>query len=94
MGISKTLFFADRQHKMAIVAHALGHPTRLAILEFILKHHRFPSTVSNICMCFCRQEGAKIKQKALLSVAAWRRYGRNIDQSVASFVSGKDCQGC
>lgn len=38
MGITKTQLFEDRQNKMAALAKALGHPARLAILEYIIDH--------------------------------------------------------
>ncbi|MEM7162654.1 MAG: metalloregulator ArsR/SmtB family transcription factor [Bacteroidota bacterium] len=37
MGISKSTFFNKRQNRMASVAKALGHPARIAILEYLLK---------------------------------------------------------
>ncbi len=38
MGISKTQLFEDKQNKMAVLAKALGHPARLAILEYLLNY--------------------------------------------------------
>ena len=37
MGASKTDHFTDRQNEIAILAKALGHPARIAILEYLLK---------------------------------------------------------
>lgn len=37
MGASKTDFFSDRQNQLAVLAKALGHPARIAIIEFLLK---------------------------------------------------------
>jgi DNA-binding transcriptional ArsR family regulator len=43
MGTSKTHVFSDAQNKIASVAKAIGHPARIAILQYILKH--------NECIC-------------------------------------------
>lgn len=43
MGITKTDFFTDEQNKLAVIAKALGHPARIAIIEFLLK--------VNECIC-------------------------------------------
>jgi len=43
MGISKTTVFNKQQNKIASYAKALGHPARIAILEFLLQHKS----------CFC-----------------------------------------
>jgi ArsR family transcriptional regulator len=37
MGASKTDHFSERQNELAILAKALGHPARIAIIEFLLK---------------------------------------------------------
>lgn len=37
MGITKSDFFTDRQNDMATIAKALGHPARIAILEYLIK---------------------------------------------------------
>ncbi|MBF2709433.1 ArsR/SmtB family transcription factor [Flavobacterium soyangense] len=37
MGASKTDSFTDQQNELAILAKALGHPARIAIIEFLLK---------------------------------------------------------
>ncbi len=37
MGATKTEHFTVKQNKLAIIAKALGHPARLAILEYLLK---------------------------------------------------------
>jgi len=36
MGATKTEHFTDHQNQMAIMAKALGHPARLAIVEYLL----------------------------------------------------------
>lgn len=38
MGISKTDVFTEDQNSMAQIAKALGHPARIAIIEFLLEH--------------------------------------------------------
>jgi ArsR family transcriptional regulator len=43
MGATKTDFYTDSQNEIAILAKALGHPARIAIIEFILK--------ANSCIC-------------------------------------------
>jgi DNA-binding transcriptional ArsR family regulator len=37
MGASKTDHFTEQQNEMAILAKALGHPARIAIIEYLLK---------------------------------------------------------
>ena len=37
MGATKTDFFTEKQNKLAIIAKALGHPARIAIIEYLLK---------------------------------------------------------
>ena len=37
MGLTKTDQFTDRQNKLASLAKALGHPARIAILDYLLK---------------------------------------------------------
>lgn len=37
MGASKTDHFTDQQNALAILAKALGHPARIAILEYLMK---------------------------------------------------------
>lgn len=37
MGVSKTAAFTDKQNQLALYAKALGHPARIAILEFLLQ---------------------------------------------------------
>jgi len=37
MGASKTDHFTYRQNEIAILAKALGHPARIAIIEYLLK---------------------------------------------------------
>ena len=43
MGITKTQSFDKRQNQLAAFAKAIGHPARVAILEYLLKH--------NSCIC-------------------------------------------
>ena len=37
MGLTKTEQFTDKQNTIAIMAKALGHPARIAIIEYLLK---------------------------------------------------------
>jgi len=37
MGLTKTEGFTKAQNEMAIIAKALGHPARVAILQFLIK---------------------------------------------------------
>jgi len=37
MGATKTDHFTDKQNEIAILAKALGHPARIAIIEYLLK---------------------------------------------------------
>ncbi len=37
MGTTKSDHFTERQNQMAILAKALGHPARIAIIEYLLK---------------------------------------------------------
>ncbi len=43
MGASKTESFTDKQNATAALLKALGHPARIAIMEYLLK--------SNECIC-------------------------------------------
>ncbi|KQT18322.1 ArsR family transcriptional regulator [Chryseobacterium sp. Leaf404] len=43
MGATKTEHFTDRQNKIATIAKALGHPARIAIIDYLLK--------VNECIC-------------------------------------------
>ena len=43
MGATKTDHFTDKQNEIAILAKALGHPARIAIIEHLLK--------VNACIC-------------------------------------------
>jgi ArsR family transcriptional regulator, arsenate/arsenite/antimonite-responsive transcriptional repressor len=36
MGATKTTHFTNKQNEIAILAKALGHPARIAIIEFLL----------------------------------------------------------
>ncbi len=37
MGATKTAHFTNKQNQIAIIAKALGHPARIAIIEYLLK---------------------------------------------------------
>lgn len=37
MGASKTAYFTDKQNATAILLKALGHPARVAIIEYLIK---------------------------------------------------------
>lgn len=37
MGATKTDHFTDSQNELAVLAKALGHPARIAIMEYLLK---------------------------------------------------------
>ncbi|SHG28631.1 ArsR/SmtB family transcription factor [Flavobacterium defluvii] len=43
MGASKTEHFTEKQNQIATIAKALGHPARIAIIEYLLK--------VNECIC-------------------------------------------
>ncbi len=43
MGLSKTIHFTENQNRLAVIAKALGHPARVAILEHLIK--------VNACIC-------------------------------------------
>lgn len=43
MGATKTEHFTGRQNAIAVLAKALGHPARIAILEYLIK--------VDACMC-------------------------------------------
>ena len=43
MGLSKTEEFSTKQNRIAVIAKALAHPARVAIVEYLAK--------SNQCMC-------------------------------------------
>ncbi|WP_264537925.1 ArsR/SmtB family transcription factor [Flavobacterium sp. N1736] len=43
MGATKTEHFTDKQNQIATIAKALGHPARIAIIEYLLK--------VNECIC-------------------------------------------
>jgi ArsR family transcriptional regulator len=36
MGATKTTHFTDKQNEIAVMAKALGHPARIAIIEYLL----------------------------------------------------------
>ena len=37
MGITKSDYFTDNQNELAILTKALGHPARIAIIEYLMK---------------------------------------------------------
>lgn len=43
MGITKTEHFTEKQNSIATIVKALGHPARIAIIEYLLK--------VNSCIC-------------------------------------------
>jgi len=43
MGITRTDLFSKKQNEIASMAKAIGHPARIAILQYLLK--------SNTCIC-------------------------------------------
>ncbi|MEI6488169.1 MAG: metalloregulator ArsR/SmtB family transcription factor [Bacteroidota bacterium] len=43
MGATKTEHFTDKQNEIATLAKALGHPARVAIIEYLMK--------VNTCIC-------------------------------------------
>ena len=43
MGATKTEHFTEKQNAMAVLAKALGHPARIAIMEYLIK--------VNSCIC-------------------------------------------
>jgi ArsR family transcriptional regulator, arsenate/arsenite/antimonite-responsive transcriptional repressor len=43
MGATKTEYFTDKQNTIATILKALGHPARIAIMEYLLK--------VNACIC-------------------------------------------
>lgn len=43
MGITKTAHFSDEQNELAILAKAIGHPARIAIIQHLIK--------VNSCIC-------------------------------------------
>lgn len=43
MGATKTDFYTENQNELAIMIKALGHPARIAIIEYLLK--------VNACIC-------------------------------------------
>lgn len=38
MGITKTELFTKRQNRLATLAKAIGHPARVAIIDYLLEH--------------------------------------------------------
>jgi predicted transcriptional regulator len=37
MGVTKTDLFSEKQNELALLAKVLGHPARIAILQYLLK---------------------------------------------------------
>lgn len=37
MGATKAAYFTDQQNELATIAKALGHPARIAIIDYLLK---------------------------------------------------------
>jgi len=38
MGLTKTEFYTEEQNRLAALAKVIGHPARVAILQFLIKH--------------------------------------------------------
>ena len=57
MGITKTENFTQEQNAIACLAKVLGHPARIAILEYIIK--------SQSCVC------GRPKRTIVLSTGVW-----------------------
>lgn len=38
MGVTKSALFTDAQNSLAVMAKALGHPARIAIIDYLLRH--------------------------------------------------------
>lgn len=48
MGASKTFVFTKRQNKIAIIMKALGHPARIAIVDYLTKrNHAISDDIAN-----------------------------------------------
>jgi hypothetical protein len=60
MGVTKTENFTDSQNELAIFAKALGHPARVAIIEFLLK--------TDQCICGDIVNELPLKPSALLKI--------------------------
>ncbi|MBC7884589.1 MAG: transcriptional regulator, partial [Saprospiraceae bacterium] len=43
MGATKTSHFSDEQNEIALLAKAIGHPARIAIMEYLAR--------TNACIC-------------------------------------------
>jgi len=43
MGVTKKDYFTEQQNRISTIAKALGHPTRVAIIEYLLR--------VNTCIC-------------------------------------------
>lgn len=43
MGATKSILFTDEQNQMALMAKAIAHPARIAILQYLVK--------KNACVC-------------------------------------------
>ena len=59
MGLTKSEIFTEEQNNIAAIAKVLGHPARIAILEFIIK--------LNSCVC-----GDLVKDIGLAELAIYQ----------------------
>lgn len=57
MGVTKTENFTDAQNELAVIAKALGHPARIAILQHLLR--------VNSCICGDIVEEVKLAQPTI-----------------------------
>ena len=57
MGASKTQLFSEKQNELALYSKALGHPARVAILEYLYK--------LNACMCGDLVEETQLAQSTI-----------------------------
>lgn len=44
MGVTKTDLFDEKQNRLALMAKTLGHPARIAILQYLCKENRCINT--------------------------------------------------
>ncbi len=57
MGVTKTEGYTEIQNRIAVIFKALGHPARIAILEYLIK--------SNQCICTDIVEELPLSQPAI-----------------------------
>jgi ArsR family transcriptional regulator len=57
MGLTKTEEFTKAQNEMAVLAKALGHPARIAILQFLIK--------TKSCVCGDIVDGLPLSQSTV-----------------------------